>query len=520
MKRWLSAWLVCMMLLPLFPANSHAAAGEVQVRIAAFPIQVNGQLINNRQSEYPFLVYNDVTYVPLNWDTVQELELRLDWSPEEGLQLYRSCCTNREWEISALDKAPYKPVLTASNALNRSYTANVSTYPIQVYGQQVNNAEAPYPFLEFRNITYLPLTWDYAHRRLMMDLQWSAEGGLAVWSGQDQVLGQIRYDDDEALYIDAQAAEDSPLAMVKVAKSMSEAPVWLSPEQADAIRRQAEEAAGQRSRGGKEVPVERDGDMLAYQGMPLAKLRDTETGELGGTQLEAKGYLYEIDDKRRLLGVYTYYPIAKIGPAPGARYQLFSIINGKASAIEQFPFLPELVSLNPDGTVWIARDRLPFRDLYYAGSGLLALMDREGEVRVANDVWNEQDVSPLGLDSPSAEPVDGSGKLLVRLYGKPLNTEQEAAMRNGNYPVDPTSGRHPLELPAAAGETDGLYEAGADFTLKKLSAAPDSSDDLHMYKDKQGDLYTIGRYSNALTNWSRNEQRTWTDLELLQSTTK
>jgi hypothetical protein len=399
-----------------------------------------------------------------------------------------------------LEKEPLPQKLTANNATNRTYTASIAAYPIEVWGERIRNDEEPYPFLEFRNVTYMPLTWKLAHRRLMMDLRWSDEDGLAVWSGQDQVLGQIVYDDDESLYVSAGGAKDKTHTMLKIAKSLKDAPVWLDPEQAKEIRDKADQALQALPVAGNKVTIELKGDMLTYQGLPLAPLRDEDKIELGGSKLQIEGTLYDIDDKRKLVSVYTYFPIAVIGPPPGSRYQLFAIVNGQVNAIPEYPYLPQRVLKNADGTVWIARERMFSRQHYFSGSGLLALMDRDGHVRVANDVWNEQDVSPIGLNSPTRNPAEQDGRIIVRLYGNPKVTKDEYR-----------------ETAETDWEKDGLYEADTGFGLRRLSNAPDPQDDLLFYKDSRGDLYTISLYSNTITNWTQNRYRTWTDGELLEN---
>ncbi|MEW9699386.1 hypothetical protein [Paenibacillus sp. SI8] len=503
------SWLIILFVVSLLPSAAGAASGAVKVQVADFPVKVNGNLINNGQSEYPFIVYKDITYAPLNWDTLQELEISSEWSDSEGLKVYKICCATNYGIYPALEKAPYSQTLTAHNASNRAYTAHVADYPIELWGSPVKNEEETYPFLEFRNVTYMPLTWEFAHTRLMMDLQWKDEDGLAVWSGQDQVMQQIVYDDDEALYIDTSVIRDKVPLMMKVSKTLQGKPVWLQPDQASAIRDKVEKAAQTRAGQGVSVTVERKDNKLIYQGLELAALREEEQHILGETTLRIEGTLYEIDDKRKLLGVYTYFPIAVIGPPPNSRYQLFSIIDGKVRAVTEYPYLPQFVQKNTDGTVWIASERKLGRHFFYRGSGLLALMDQNGEIKVANDAWNEQDVSPIGLTSPTRNPVDPDGRMIVRLYGKPQSKE-------GPMSVDPSTGRFPMATEPVDAAKDGLYEVDKDLHLKRLSNAPDDRDGSFIYRDRAGDLFTINPFSNTITNWSHNGSRTWTDVELLK----
>jgi hypothetical protein len=508
LKKNIFLWLICIIGLSVLPSAAGAEGGAVNVHVANFPVKVNGQLMNNERSQFPFIVYKDITYAPLNWDTLQELELSADWNEQDGLTIYKICCANSYWVYKSLEKQPYDQHLSAYQSSNRSYTAHVANYPIQIWGNQIKNDEELYPFLEFRDVTYMPLTWGMAHSRLKMDLQWSNEEGLAIWSGQDSVMQQIVYDDEEALYVRAGEALDPAHTMLKVYKSLRDSPVWLNAEQIKTIEDKIEKAIAAKGIEGVSVQIERQGDKLIYQGFQVGELREEEKHVLGDTTLKIEGTLYDIDDKRKLVAVYSYFPIAVIGPPPNSRYQLYSIVNGQVQAVKEYPFLPQFVQKNTDGSVWIASERKPARHYYYAGSGLLAVMDQDGHIHVANRAWNEQDVSPIGLTSPTRNPVDPEGRMIVRLYGKPY----DASMQGG---IDASAGINPMLIKPIDAEKDGLYEADTSFQLRKLSNAPDDEDELMLYKDKSGDIYTLNRYSNRVTNWTRNQSRTWTDIELL-----
>lgn len=508
LKRIFLTWLSALLMLSMLTNTAKAEGDTVQVRIAGFPVKVNGQIVNNTQVAYPFVVYKDITYVPLNWGLIQELELDVDWSEEEGLKVYRTCCATSYGKYPALEKSRLTQNPATTNSLTRSYSAKVASYPIQIWGHQIENGQEPYPFLEFRNVTYMPLTWKFAHMALMMDLQWSSEEGLAIWSGQDAVMRQIVYDDAEALYIDAHRGTGGMLAVLKVDKTFQTHPVWLDPPQADAIREKAKQAAETQASEGKSVVIQRDGDNLSYAGLPLGPVHDDDKINMGGTTLQIEGTLYDIDSRRKLLAVYSYFPLPVKGPPPHSRYQLFAIIDGSVRKVSNYPYKPQRVLKNNDGTVWIARDRMPFRDLYYGGSALLALMDPEGNIRLANEVWNEQDVSPVGLGSPTRSAADRDGRMVVRLYGQPYKEEKSVVYGAGGPWMMPAEPFDP--------DKDGFYEVTPELKLKRLAKAPDRQDDLKLYRDAQGDIYTIHRYSNTLTNWTQNRSKTWTDLELLK----
>ncbi|MBA2943746.1 hypothetical protein HZF08_36340 [Paenibacillus sp. CGMCC 1.16610] len=504
MKKRILFGLVALIGIYLLPSTAQADNGAVKIHIANFPIKVNGQLVDNKKSRFPFIVYKDITYAPLNWDTLQELELDSDWSESNGLTVYRSCCTSPYWMKKALEKQPYTQELTFNQSTNITYTAQVSQYPIQIWGEHIKNEDELFPFLEFRDVTYLPLTWKFAHTQLMIDLKWTTVEGLSIWSGQDMVMTQIVDDDDEALYIRAGYSVDAPSKMIKVSKSLKESPVWLDDVKAKNIEDKLAENEMPIAKGmkGTSIEIENQEGKLYYKGHPLGQLKEEEQHILGDTTLRIEGTLYPIDDRRQLIAIYSYFPIAVIGPPPNSRFQLFSIIDGQTQAVTDFPFLPQFVQKNADGSVWIASERRAARKGYYPGSGRIAVMDLNGNIRVANTVLNQQDVSPLGLTSSSNSVVNEGGKMLVRLYGIP---NKEGSL--GEIA--------PSIVQSAEVIQNGIYEVDTNFHLRRLSGAPDDQEELYLYKDKLGDVYTINHYSNTITNWTKDRYKTWTDRELL-----
>lgn len=62
-----------------------------EITYPQFNIYLNGQWVNNGSLTYPFIIFNDVTYMPLTWDiAVQQLGLTMDWSAQTGLSIGNS----------------------------------------------------------------------------------------------------------------------------------------------------------------------------------------------------------------------------------------------------------------------------------------------------------------------------------------------------------------------------------------------------------------------------------------------
>ncbi|CAG7618466.1 hypothetical protein ACFQI7_02790 [Paenibacillus allorhizosphaerae] len=157
------------------PAN--AAAKEVTVRLPAPPI-----------------VYKDIVYVPMTWNNGVRLNLSVEWNEEEGLSISRG--------LKGAYVPTYEPPAPESNDMNRNYKATVADYPIMVNGHTIVNANEPYPILSFRDITYFPLTWRFAHDEFDWTTDWNPEDGFGlIAGGHGNLMSRISLDDDNALYI-------------------------------------------------------------------------------------------------------------------------------------------------------------------------------------------------------------------------------------------------------------------------------------------------------------------------------
>lgn len=169
----------------------------VTVNLPSFAVSINGQVTDNTYSKYPFIVYKDITYIPITYYDSRLLGLQTTWSVEDGL------------EISITEEAlsEYKRELVAQKNKKRQ-TAAVATGTIRVNGKLIDNPQEPYPLLVFRDITYFPVTWQFAVNEFDWQYQFDAENGLCIESkngnlkeaekhdgiiGEFGAVGDIRY---------------------------------------------------------------------------------------------------------------------------------------------------------------------------------------------------------------------------------------------------------------------------------------------------------------------------------------
>jgi hypothetical protein len=165
---------LCMSLL--LPAGSTLAA-DVSVRVALpeFEVNLNGHKVENQFREYPLLVYRDITYFPMTWYDTRLLGLEANWSPNEGLNIKQNQVTSS-----------YVP-FNSDHRNAATYAAEVPASTVTINGKEIDNTKEKYPLLSFRDVTYFPMTWRFAHDDFGWDYNWDNTSGLSITSHNPQM---------------------------------------------------------------------------------------------------------------------------------------------------------------------------------------------------------------------------------------------------------------------------------------------------------------------------------------------
>lgn len=193
-KKWAGYTVALSLCLSLLvPAGqSRAADMSVKVTLPDFAVNLNGHKVDNQYREYPLLVYRDITYFPMTWYDTRLLGLEASWLPDDGLKIKQSLVTS--------SYAPNKSERRNASA----YEAEVPASIVTINGKTIDNTIEQYPLLSFRDVTYFPLTWRFAHDEFGWDYQWSDTSGLSITSNnpQLQTVGLPDYagDNDVALF--------------------------------------------------------------------------------------------------------------------------------------------------------------------------------------------------------------------------------------------------------------------------------------------------------------------------------
>lgn len=204
MKRITIQITVILTLTVLLGINAYASAPE-EVKLPQFDVTINDVVIDNDMREYPFIVYKDITYFPMTYYDCRYLGVATSWDSKKGLSVWTDDITGSYYDY-------------LGDEVNRlTDTAIVPTYDIRINGQEIDNEAERYPLLSYRNVTYFPLTWRYAHDSFGWKYNWS-DKGLEIASDNPQLtklpleewstVYQVAYDDGYYYYSEEYSEDD------------------------------------------------------------------------------------------------------------------------------------------------------------------------------------------------------------------------------------------------------------------------------------------------------------------------
>ena len=195
MKKRLSA-IIFISCITILLCVSAKALETVSVRIAPFRTQISDMSVYNYGVEYPIITYKDISYIPMTYNLCKKLDMQTGFDPDKGLYI-----------VKLLESMPTVRVencfggTAAVNSADETYTAYLPEYPIYLNGINIDNDSEEYPVLNFRGITYFPLTYRFCENDLKLMTSFSEEKGLVVskWSeelfcnhfGDDAYVGYI-----------------------------------------------------------------------------------------------------------------------------------------------------------------------------------------------------------------------------------------------------------------------------------------------------------------------------------------
>ena len=208
-------------------------APGVDVTLPEFKVTINGEEFDNSYSQYPLIVYKDITYFPMTYNDCRFLGLETFWKGNtEGLAIETTGVT-----------AAYNPYRTSAKN-SRQQVASIPDFPVMVNGKAIDNSKQEYPLLVFRNITYFPLTWNYGVDEFGWDYSFDSSNGLVINSDNVKLSQKklpenrakltdgtfrhnvavtsdyVYYEDDKGQIVQAPLSDTSSL------KAVYQLPVW------------------------------------------------------------------------------------------------------------------------------------------------------------------------------------------------------------------------------------------------------------------------------------------------------
>jgi len=151
-------------------AEKKSEKDELDVSLPSFKIYINDQRVDVYNAQYPFLMYNDITYVPMTWNNAKALGLRTTWDQETGFLV------NSEKET--VTKSIEQDFTSSGNEL--TYIARVPKFKVFIEDTLYDNSKEKYPVFVFRDVTYIPLTWDIAVKMLGISIKMEGTAELRL----------------------------------------------------------------------------------------------------------------------------------------------------------------------------------------------------------------------------------------------------------------------------------------------------------------------------------------------------
>lgn len=168
-----TAALCAIFLSPAMPAE----AAPLEATLPDFTIQINDTMIDNSHRSYPFLCYKGITYLPLTYFDCQALGTRAEYDDAKGLRL------------TSADIACAVPKATEKNANPSRAMGSTVDFPVLINGTPYHDER--WPLIHYRNITYLPLTWNIAHNILGWDYSYNDATRTLAISGKTPKVARL-----------------------------------------------------------------------------------------------------------------------------------------------------------------------------------------------------------------------------------------------------------------------------------------------------------------------------------------
>lgn len=438
--------LICnTLVIFLLSSNIHAADDQLNVTIPTFDITINNSLIDSTQMQYPLIVHKDITYFPLTWNWCAAMGLASGYTAVDGLYVANYISGEPfAYNIDQYDEGGYQRA-------GSRFNASMPMYPVFINGDQIHNDKEPYPLLNFRGITYFPLTWRFVVDEFGWDMFWDDETGFHISSnGRAKELPPGTAYENVSIYTEdgyqehsvvLQCIENRAVDAVQnegggfidrfVSESIERYRLIyntneLLPIDSDEIEMEPYNS-GAVTGEAIDAYIEVQGDRLLYKDKLLLDLSDTIRKD------ESIEYLYATNYQVNGINVLTlkvyflkYGERIPVPFTPQSHYVLVDYGEGIYKQMLEWPTtqVPSRVFPYGEDGAYLCSDYNRYSGTRSSnGRGRLVLIESNESATVMNDLWSDwNSIRSLGMDDkgnlyllntwcPDEDPFIGGGKV-------------------------------------------------------------------------------------------------------------
>lgn len=482
MKKILTLALSVLLSVSALTFTVSAESSTVKVQIAPHTTEIEYIGVYNGAVEYPLLVYKNITYLPLTVGVCERLGLASGFDAEKGLYI-----TKAQMPFNLEDSDAFGG--SALNYYGTEYDAEIPEYPIYLNGIRIDSYKEEYPFLNFRGITYMPLTYKFAVEELNLFLDWSQENQhLRLYKSENHFTDKMT---DIYTYVELGRITDSYISLMKTSHGYTEYAdefgqllrypyhwydIYSYEPESDRLSRlgttyEFKNDLYERRELSPRTPSEKitltDGT-LYYDGTALETYEKTETG-IGA--VGAYGYEFSLGDKTVIFAGVSFGS----APAPYTVRNEFLFLKTESgiTKLENYDSLCNFSELYPDGKggafictygyrpMSSSRWSNPHSSVYYLSSdGILS--------DLTEDYKDINSIRAIGY-------ADGKLYVQAMYYGSPKSVYTWdnifSTVNSGYYAIDSENGNAITKLyPYVGGEAfvtpDGGFYLIADYAKK------------------------------------------------------
>ncbi|MBR1970323.1 MAG: hypothetical protein IKA17_08195 [Clostridia bacterium] len=183
--------IIVTLLLILTFCGITSFAADVDVLIPDYTVVLNDNEISYKDSLYPLISYKDITYFPMTYEYCRFMGMTTSWVDGKGLWIAYYPHTGAEM---------YEAPIYEAKANSKYNKATLPEYPIYINGRKIDNDIEEYPLLNFRGVTYFPMTWDYAYNEFCWNTDWK-DSILTVnrWFDKNVSFNVVEQNDEYAI---------------------------------------------------------------------------------------------------------------------------------------------------------------------------------------------------------------------------------------------------------------------------------------------------------------------------------